>query len=426
MAPPKRLLLLCTTTGYQTHAFTDAAQKLGLAITFGTDRCHVLDDPWRDGALPLHFEDPEKAAAKVVEYSRQTPIHAVVAIGDRPTPTAARVAEALRLPGHPAHTADICRDKSRSRQCLRNAGVGVPEFRRVPLHADPRQLAAEVGAAGATCVGFPCVLKPLALSGSRGVIRANNPEEFVHAFERIRSLLRNRDVGALREETSNFVQIESYIDGTEVAVEGLVDRGKVRILAIFDKPDPLVGPYFEETIYVTPSRLPAAIQAQIAAVLQSAVTALGLFHGPLHAELRINSNAVWVLEVAARPIGGLCARALRFQHGMSLEELLLRHALGQQVEPVRESVASGVMMLPTPQAGILEGVENLEQAAKTPGIEAIEITSKLKETLVPLPEGTSYLGFIFARGRSPQVVESALREAHAKLQFVISPALPVL
>src|SRR6266581_3882407 len=201
MAPGKRLLLLCTTTGYQTRAFVDVAQKLGLAVVFCTDRCHVLDDPWRDNAVPLRFEDPENAAAKVVEYSRQTPIHAVVAIGDRPTSAAARVAEALRLPGHPPHAADVCRNKSRSRGYLRRAGVNVPEFRRVPLHSDPRQLAWEVRAAGVTGVGFPCVLKPLALSGSRGVIRANNPEEFVHAFERIRTLLRSPDVGVLREET---------------------------------------------------------------------------------------------------------------------------------------------------------------------------------------------------------------------------------
>jgi len=414
----KTVLLLCTTTGYQARAFVAAAQQLGTTVVFGTDRCHVLEDPWRDGALALRFEEADASAAKVVEYAGSHPLDAVVAIGDQPTPTAARVAQALRLPGHPPPAADICRDKYRSRECLRRAGLKVPAFQRYARNSEPQQLL--------PAISFPCVLKPLTLSGSRGVIRANDGGEFAAAFGRIRKLLASPDVGVLRDPAAVFIQAEEYIEGAEFALEGLVQGGRLRVLALFDKPDPLVGPFFEETIYVTPSRLPVKAQGQIRDVLQQAVKALDLRQGPVHAEVRLNSTGVWILEVAARPIGGLCARSLRFQNGMSLEELILRHALGERVEAVREAQASGVMMIPIVQAGFLEAVENIEEAERTLGVEAIEITAKLRQQLVPLPEGASYLGFIFARGETPEFVEQALREAHGKLRFVISPALKVV
>ncbi len=423
-----RLLLLCTTTGYQTQAFVEAAEKLGLEVVFATDRCHVLEDPWQDGALPLRFEDPEAGAQRIAEYARTHAIAALVSIGDRPTPTAARACRALGLLSHPPEAADTCRDKYRSRERLRLAGLNVPGFSRFPVDADPRRLVA----AGAVGLASPWVLKPLALAASRGVIRADTAEEFVRAFERIQALLRTPEVGALREETSNFIQVESYVEGEEIAVEGIVDRGRLRILAIFDKPDPLVGPFFEETIYVTPSRLAPETQQHVLQILDRAVQALGLYHGPLHAELRINSNRedVWVMEVAARPIGGLCSRALRFRiplvdDNISLEELLIRLALGLEVSQIyRENAAAGVMMIPIPEAGFYQETQGVDEA--TPGIEEVHITVKVGQKLVPLPEGSSYLGFIFGRGQSPEFVEDALRRAHEKLRFVLTPALPMI
>ncbi len=445
----KRLLILSTTTGYQTRSFVEAAEKLGLGVVFGTDRCHVLEDPWRDGALPLRFENPEDSARQVVEYARTNPVHAVVALGDRPVPTAARACQALGLLFHPPEAADACRDKSLARERLRAAGLKVPAFARFPLDADPGALLAFASAPAGT--GFPCVLKPLALSASRGVIRANDAAEFIGAFNRIRDLLRTPEVQVMREKTSDFIQVESYVEGEEIAVEGLMDRGRLRVLAIFDKPDPLVGPFFEETIYVTPSRLAPQVQTEVTDTLEEAVRALGLFHGPLHAELRINADGlpaqagIWILEIAARAIGGLCSRALRFDFAhrpervegrftrgaagdhMSLEELLIRLALGEDVGGVRrENAAAGVMMIPVPQAGIFQAVDGVEQALETPGVEEVRITAKPNESLTPLPEGSSYPGFIFARGATPQFIEQALRRAYEKLRFVIAPALPVV
>ena len=426
--PDRRLLLLCTTTGYQTRAFVEAAETLGLSVVFGTNRCHVLEDPWQDGALPLRFENPENAARQIVDYARSNPLDAIVPVGDRPTPTAARACQALRLLHHPPEAADACRDKYRSHERLRDAGLNVPAFTRFPLEPDPR----EVLSSGDLPVGFPCVLKPLALSASRGVIRAETPEEFTSAFERIRTLLRSPDIQVLREESSNFIQVEAYVEGREIAVEGLVDRGRLNVLAIFDKPDPLVGPYFEETIYVTPSRLEPEAQARVVQTLVRAARALGLYHGPLHAEMRINAQGIWVLEIAARSIGGLCSRALRFcspssGEPLSLEELILRLALGMDVRTVRrEEAASGVMMIPIPEAGIFQGVEGVDSALETEGVEDVIITAKPTHKLVPLPEGASYLGFIFARGPSPEFVEDALRRAHRKLRFIVISAIPVI
>ena len=424
----QRLLLLTTTTGYQTRAFVQAAEKLGLAVVFGTDRCHALDDPWQDGALALRFENPEEAAARVVEMARRQPIHALVALGDSTPPTAARAAEALGLLYHRPETSDICRDKYRSRQRLQKCGLNVPRFVRFPLDTDP----SDIVKPGTAPVGFPCVLKPLALSASRGVIRANNSQEFISAFKRIQALLRSPDVRVTRQETNDYLQVEEYIEGDEIAVEGVADHGRLKVLAIFDKPDPLVGPFFEESIYVTPSRLPLQTQAETIEALRRAAKALGLYHGPLHAELGINSRGPWMLEVAARSIGGLCSRSLRFRaseqnENISLEELIIRLALGEDIETVRrEEAASGVMMIPVPEAGIFQGVEGVERARQTSGIEEIIITARPSQKLVPLPEGSSYPGFIFARGPSPEFVEQALRRAHQRLHFVLSPALPVI
>ena len=424
----KRVLLLTTTTGYQTRAFVEAAERMNLEVAFGSDRCHVLDDPWQDGALALHFEDAAASAWTIVEHARNHPVAAIVALGDRPTPAAARACRALGLAHHPPEATDACRDKYRSRERLLDAGLRVPAFSRFPLTADPRK----IFAAPEHKAGFPCVLKPLALSGSRGVIRADDPEEAMRAFERIRALLRSPEVGVLREETSNSIQVEAYIEGDEIAIEALVEEGRLQVLAIFDKPEALVGPFFEESIYVTPSRLAPDAQRKVVETLERAVRALGLWHGPLHAEMRLTAEGPWVMEVAARPIGGLCARALRFRlpalkEEISLEEVLLRLALKMELGGLeREPRAAGVMMIPIPEAGIYEETLGVEEARATPGIDSIEITAKPKQRLVPLPEGASYLGFIFARGEKPEQVEAALREAHSKLKFVVSAAIPVV
>ena len=425
---PGRLMILCSTTGYQTRAFVEAAREMGLPVALGSDRCHVLDDPWRNAALPLHFEDPEGAARIIIEYAGSNALQGMVALGDRTAPSAARACVALGLPFHPPAAADACRDKYLSRERLRAAGLNVPAFERYPIDSDPRVIVH----GGGPRAGFPCVLKPLALSASRGVIRANDEREFVAGFERIGALLRTPEVQVMREKTSGYLQAEAYVEGQEIAAEGVVDRGRMRLLAIFDKPDPLEGPYFEETIYVTPSRLPDAAQREVKETLVQAIAALGLFHGPFHAELRLNRRGVWPLEVAARSIGGLCSKALRFsipgQSGcVSLEHLLIRLALGGNAGNVqREQASAGVMMIPVEREGVYEGLQGLDAARRTPGVEDIVITAAPKQHLVPLPEGGCYVGFIFARGHSPEYVEAALRAARSKMHFEMASTLTVV
>jgi ATP-grasp domain/L-amino acid ligase C-terminal domain 2 len=446
----KRLLLLTTTTGYQAQQFRSAAEHMGIPLVLASDSCHALDDPWGDGAISVRFQKPRESAAKIVEYAIRQPIHGLAAIGDAPTTTAAFIARKLSLPFHSPEAVQLCRNKFLARQRLQQAGMRVPWYSRFKALCNPAQ--------AARAVPYPSVLKPLGLSASRGVIRADNEQEFVAAFRRITALLQQKDVRIMRDESAGWIQVESFIPGREFAIEGLVTHGRLRVLAIFDKPDPLDGPFFEETIYVTPSGLSPEQQQAIADCTQQAIGALGLSHGPIHAELRLNDEGPWMLEVAARPIGGLCAGALRFQEhrdssfchperregseasestidnrqsevhlGISLEELILRHAVGENVESfARERRASGVMMIPIPQEGFYEGVECLEEAQQVSGVERVEITAKLRQKLVPLPEGASYLGFIFARADNPRAVENALRESHRRLRFLISAAIPVM
>ena len=414
-----RLLILASKLGYQTRGFADAAEKLGVVVQFGTDRCHQLEDPWGDEAVPLHFERPREAAEEIVRVLRGNPPQGVLALGDRATTTAAYAAQDLGIPGNSPEAVENCRNKLRQREVLSAAGISVPEFFAFSIADDMSHALARVK--------FPCVVKPLTLAASQGVMRANDAQEFEQAVVRIRELLTSPEIQMLREPGLDQLLVEKYISGTEVAIEGLLEGGRLRVLAIFDKPDALEGPYFEETIYVTPSRLPQKQQAEVVACAERTVRALGLTTGPVHAEFRLNEDGPWVLEAAPRPIGGLCSRALRFgaQH-MSLEELLVRHVLQLgESDLEREECASGVMMIPVPRSGIFEGIEGIDGAEKIAGVEEIRITARLRDYVAAWPEGASYLGFIFARAKSAEEVEAGLRAAHAKLQFKFSPRLPV-
>jgi biotin carboxylase len=415
----KKLLILASKLGYQTRGFAEAAEKLGIEVLFGTDRCHQLENPWGDEALPLHFERPREAAEEILRVLRGNPPNGVLALGDRATPTGAYAAQAFGIPGNSPEAVEACRNKLRQRQILSAAGVAVPEFFDFSTAHELSHVLRRVK--------FPCVVKPLTLAASQGVVRANNLQEFEEAVERIRTLLASPEIQILREPALDRLLVEKYIPGREVAIEGLLDGGRLRVLAIFDKPDPLEGPYFEETIYVTPSRLPQEAQRVLVDCAVRTVRALGLATGPLHAEFRVNEDGPWVLEAVPRPIGGLCSRALRFgAQGIPLEELLVRHALGFGGSDLeREESASGVMMIPVPRSGIFDGVVGIEDAEKTAGVEEIQITARLRDYVAAWPEGASYLGFIFARAKSPEEVENALRAAHGKLQFKFSPRLPV-
>lgn len=412
------LLLVASTTGYQTRAFADAAARLGFVLTLATDRCHVLDDPWGDRAIALRFENPV-GAAEALARELAGKVAGVVAVGDRPAYLAALAAERLGLRYHPAAAVEASRSKYLARERFRAARLPVPRYVRLPLDAGPLTAAASAH--------YPCVVKPLGLSASRGVIRANNPGEFIAAFARIRALLQSPEIARLNDQHDQFVQIEDFIEGQEFALEGLVSSGRLRVLALFDKPDPLDGPFFEETIYTTPSRESAGVQDAITETAARAIAELGFTDGPVHAEMRVNRAGVWMLEAAARPIGGLCAKALRFSPSISLEEVILRHAAGEQIGPlIPIRAASGVMMIPIPKAGVYLGVSGTERAAALPGIEEVAITAKEGQTLLPLPEGASYLGFLFARGDTPEEVEIALRKAHGALEFAIATTLPVV
>ena len=423
----KRVLLLATTTGYQTRMFGDAAERLGVDLVFATDRCDVLDDPWRDRAIPVRFHDEDASVSAILEHAASQPINGVLVVGDRPTVVAALAAQELRLTSHQPLAAAVSRNKLLTRERLRDCDLLRPWFFPTTVDADAKELA--------QMIEFPCVIKPLTLSASRGVMRADDRVAFVEAFERLRALLASAEVRAERvpdEGAYDTILVEGFIDGWEFALEGIMHHGALNALALFDKPDPLDGPFFEETIYVTPSTAPDAMQWDILDAVARAAAAIGLTHGPIHAECRVNSRGVYILEVAARPIGGLCARSLRFQRKgegplVSLEELLLRHALGESpADWRREAAASGVMMIPIPRRGVCRAVTGLDEATAVPGIDEVQITAKTDQVLVPLPEGASYLGFIFAHAATPDAVERSLRDAHARLRFTIDPELPML
>jgi biotin carboxylase len=397
------VLLLLPTATYRAEDFLAAADAVGAEVVVASERRQALGGPMGDRALRVDLRRPERAAAAVVELAERIGLDAVVAVDDGGVATAALAGERLGLPHNPPAAVAATRDKAAMRRAFRDAGLPQPGFRVLSPGDD----------AGA--VDLPAVLKPVALSASRGVIRADDPAAARAAEARIRAIL-----AAAGEDRDGPILAETYEPGAEVAVEALLRGGELEVLAVFDKPDPLEGPYFEETIYVTPSRLAPDILRQVEETAAAAAAALGLREGPVHAELRVDGERVRMLELAARSIGGLCSRSLRFGAGISLEEVILRHALGLPLgDHARERAASGVMMLPIRRAGTLREVRGLDAARAVPGVTDVRITIAPGRRVVPLPEGDRYLGFAFARGGTPAGVEAALRAADAALDVVL-------
>ena len=409
----KRILLLLPTKTYRAEAFLSAASQLGVTVVIGSDQPQTLSELSPRKSFVIDFSKPEKATKTIVTFAQAHPIDAIVGVDDDTTVLVSMAAQALSLAHNSVESARTTRSKYQMRKVLAAAGIPSPRFELVSINADPAKIAKHAK--------FPCVLKPLSLSASRGVIRANDPKEFAKAFRRIVSILDSSDVKTRKDARTQQILVEDFIPGVEVALEGILIQGRLKVLAIFDKPDPLDGPFFEETLYVTPSRLPVDVQEDIISCTTRTADALGLREGPVHAELRVNDNGAWIIEIAARSIGGLCARTLRFGTGISLEELIIRHAIGMEVESLqREQQPAGVMMIPIPHAGILREVRDKADAERVSGIEEVTISIATGQKVLPLPEGARYLGFIFARGNTPESVEDSLREAYRRLEFVIT------
>ncbi len=406
----RRILLIAPHGSYRTAPFLAAARARGIEVLIASEARHSLVSAYADG-LHIDLGDPQASLQTILRAARARPFAAVLGSDDASTELAALAASELGLPHNPPTAVRLARRKDLARARLAEAGVPVPRHWRLDL---TRPLAAQTGD-----IRFPCVLKPVALSASRGVIRADNLDELTQAAARIQVLLAR--AGLREAEERESVLVEEFIPGFEVAVEGLLTEGRLEILTIFDKPDPLNGPYFEETYYITPSRLETPVQDTLRETISAACAAYGLREGAIHAECRLNGRGVWILEVAARTIGGLCGRLLHFGTGSSLEELVLMHALGERPDMNSETGGAGVLMIPIPQGGILRRVEGVLAAGKVPYIEEVVIYVREGYELVPLPEGSSYLGFIFARAPSAAQAEAALRAAHACLRVVVMP-----
>jgi biotin carboxylase len=423
MTTPGELLLLVPTTSYRLDDFRAAAKRLGVPLVVGSDRCHRIEETFGadESLLSLDYRRPARAAVQIARAAKERPIRGIVAASDPTAVIAALAGERLGFRRNPPEAARRAANKHALRLAFAEAGVPQPAFALHALDADPEAVAASAP--------YPCVLKPLLFSASRGVIRADDPAGFVAAWRRIERLLHHTrfERRAREEGEARQLLVERFVPGPEVAVEGLLREGRLETLAFFDKPDPLDGPFFEETLYVTPSRHPEALQAAAIARVADACHALGLVEGPIHAELRLSPEGPVVLEVAARSIGGLCSRTLRFGAGVSLEEVLVAHAMGLPLASLRrEQQAAGVMMLPIPRAGILHGVGGRDEARAVPGVEDVVVTVPDGREVVPLPEGDSYLGFLFARADRPDEVERALREAHRRLRIDIRAPLALV
>jgi len=405
-----RILALLPSSTYRAHDLLLAARKLGVELVVATEQQQALEPQTDDTTVTIPFDGSSLAVERVLDLHQRRPLDAVFGLDDETTWSAAILAEALDLPGNPPAAVEATRSKLAMRRQLAAAGMRGPRFTAVAL----ANLAGQ-----ADTQEYPCVLKPTFLSASRGVIRANDAQEFIVAGRRISALLDDPELRTRGGSEADLVLVESYLPGDEVAVEGLLTEGRLQLLTVFDKPDPLTGPFFEETIYVTPSRYDTEVLAAVEEEVRCAARALGLVHGPIHAELRVHEGEPTLLELAPRPIGGLCPRVVPLALGIQLEELLLRAALGLPAPAISADRAAGVMMIPVPRGGVLRAVHGLDQARTEPAVHDVEISILVGQPVVPLPEGNRYLGFIFAAAETPGAVVDALERAHSRLRFEI-------
>ncbi len=401
----KRVLVILPSTTYRARMFVEAARQLGVELIIGTDQQQAWGDLLAGTVVVFPFYEFDLALENVSRLHQEKPLDAIIGVDDHTAWLAAFLSQHLDLPANPEAVVHQARFKHLMRQALLRNGIMQPRYTLFNMDDNPDIIA--------DIITYPVVVKPVFLSASQGVTRVNTPPEFPEAFRRIHEIIHRGDNPRRGGRYHKYLLVEQYIDGDEVAVEGIVSNGTIHILAIFDKPDPLKGPYFQETIYVTPSRHPAAVQQFIKDETRRAVQALGIQRGPFHAELRVNHRGAWVIEIAPRSIGGLCSQILRFSEGQSLETLILREALGEDVSHIqRENQAAGVMMMPVPVSGRLLHVRGVEEARMVPGVDAVHITIAPESEVLALPDGNQYLGFIFARGKSPEQVEKAIRTAY--------------
>jgi biotin carboxylase len=417
----KRILLLFPAQSYRVESFVTAARRLGIGLVLGTD----LPGSFARHGLPLiaiDFRQPKEASAAIEAHVQAAQLDGIVPTNESSAVVAALAAERLGLPHVKATAVYAARNKRLMRELFAEAGVPGPQFIVLEPSEDPKKLL--------PAVRFPCVVKPTMLTGSQGVIRANDPAELLAAVRRVRTILARHGSDASSDPDFYHLLVEDYIPGREVAVEAVVSGGRFRLLAMFDKPDDLVGPYFEETLYITPSRLPSPVQSAVLEVAEQAARAIGLSQGPLHVELRIDGPRIAVVEIAGRSMGGLCSRVLDRVTG-PLEDIILSQAAGLEL-PINETtrangqvrkLAAGVMMMPIPRSGVLRRVTGMQAARAVPGVEGVTLAIEPGESIRVLPDGASYLGFIFALGATPAEVEQSLRASFAELEFVLSPLL---
>jgi len=385
-----------------------AAKKLGIAIKIASHGEHSLVNEIAEG-IHINLDSTEAAVNTIVSSSAKYNFCGIVAADDKATEIVAKAAKALNLPHNPPDAVHLTRWKHKARKVLEQAGLPVPRH-WVATFSDIRK-------DKLPDISFPCVIKPLNLSASRGVIRCNNEKELKEAAERVSKIVENQN----EVDSKSKALIESFIPGKEVALEAILQQGKLVPIAMFDKPDPLNGPYFEETYYVTPSRLTRSQQHKITLTIESACAAYGLTTGPVHAELRINGDELYIIEIAARTIGGECAKLVEFASNRSLESIVIEYAMGINADTISLETAAGVMMMPTPRSGVLRRVEGVLNAQSVKNIKSVNLAIREGHELIALPEGASYLGFIFATAETPEAVESALRSAHDKLNIVVDP-----
>tara|TARA_B100000029_G_C17545474_1_gene948295 strand:+ start:143 stop:1390 length:1248 start_codon:yes stop_codon:yes gene_type:complete len=409
-----RILLLTDHASYRIATYIDACARLDVDVIIASEGRSSLVPDLASG-VSLDPNNYSKSLETLSVLYESEPFSGIVATDDSVVRLAAAVGDRFNLPTSDPVAVEQAQRKDSSRVAQRDAGLRVPNFQSVRLDKS-----SEIQVQRLNSVTYPCVAKPVTLSASRGVIRANNEIELLAAFSRISAIIESAG-----PEHPPVCLVEDYIEGKEYVVEGLINRGEWETIGLIEKPALMEGPFFEETIYLSPAEIPDSLAALLTETVENACRKLNITHGPIHAECRVNDDGAWLIELGLRTIGGRCSRIVDAHNFYKLEELVVLNALGIKPIVKKQDSISGVMMIPVATQGILRRVEGLEKARAISFITGVEIDIRPGEQLVPWPEGFRYPGFIFARGDEPSKVEGALWSAFRCLTFVVAPNLPV-
>ena len=383
----KKLLLVIPENSYKSNDFVVAAEKLGIDFLIITDSEQV-SSKFSDTVIINKFD----AELNKNNLKKLKDVTHVLPVDHSALKFSGYLVDLLEVKGNKLESINLSMNKYESRKIF-NSLLDIKVNNEIIKNID--DVNTFINKNGTS------VLKPIYGTASKSVLKINNVEKNKEQIEKLMQDCFDQDL-----------VIEEYIDGKEYALEGTIINSELKKIVIFDKPVEYKHPYFEESIYITPSELSSEAEKRVVSIVDKACKKIGLEDGPVHVEFKINENQIFIIEINPRMIGGLCSRCLSFGlFKVSLEEIILHAFMNNELKNIELlNNYVGVLMIPTPKSGKFISI-NKEELEKIPNISNVEITVPEGSDLLEPPYGDKYLGFAFSQGIDKKTVNESLLTA---------------